>query len=197
MEGNDQLNEIALCCAPKESGCLSVAKPISICYKSFVKLTTHQARELYLYGPPGGDRIVDVNELVRHSGASRRAISEHLPKWREESLQLAQNRTNQLPAFALRDQAFMDHRRDVEFLRLEVDRIKSHLRSLSPADPTYLAVNRALLSTERQWAKMSGVQAAIDAMAARMKEQEKKREEIPNTIPVEAEQSGAGVFRLK
>jgi hypothetical protein len=162
-----------------------------------MKLTTHQARELYLYGPPGGERVTCVNELVKLSKASKRAISEHLPKWREESLQLAQNRTEQLSGFSLREQAFMDHARDVDFLRSEVERLKKHLRSLSPASDEYPAASHALLSTERQWAKMSGMQAAMDAAAARMKEQEKRREAIPEAIPVEAEQVGVGVFRLK
>jgi hypothetical protein len=140
-----------------------------------VKLTTHQARELFLYGPAGGDRITCVNELVRLSGASERAIREHLPKWRVESLEMAQSRTESLSGFSLREQAFEDHRRDVDFLRSEVERLKKHLRTIPPSHEKYPAVLRNLLTTEKQWAAMSGIQAAIDAAAARMKEDSRQQ----------------------
>jgi hypothetical protein len=135
-----------------------------------VKLTTHQARELFLYGPAGGERVTCVNELVRLSGASERAIRQHLPGWREDSLELAQSRTELLSGFSLRERAFEDHRRDVDFLRSEVERLKKHLLTMPPSHDKYSAILRNLLTTEKQWAAMSGIQAAIDAVAVKMKE---------------------------
>ena len=163
-----------------------------------MKLTTCHARELYLYGTPVGERITSVPELVKLTGAGERTIRDHLANWREESLELAENRLNLQPAIALREQAFKDHKRDVDFLRSEVERLKTHLRTLSPADDSYPSLNRALLSTERQWAGMSGIQAAIDAAAAGMKEQERQQvkgeREVKPPAPSPAT-VGGGVFR--
>jgi hypothetical protein len=140
-----------------------------------MKLTTSHARELFLFGPAGGDRITSVNELVSRSGASERAIRAHLPEWRKESLELAQNRTELLSGFSLREQAFVDHRRDVDFLRSEVERLKKHLLTIPPSHDKYPAVLRNLLTAEKQWAAMSGIQAAIDAVAVKMKEDSRQQ----------------------
>jgi hypothetical protein len=74
---------------------------------------------------------------------------------------------------SLSTSALESHKLDVDFLRSEVDRLKLHLRSLSPGDESYATINRALLATNQKWASLSGVMAALDAASARLKEKEK------------------------
>lgn len=140
---------------------------------SMAKLSTEIARELFLYGPSGGKRVTSVKALSTASGASERAIYEHLPSWRRESEELAVNSSESGLVLSLSTSALEAHKRDVEFLRCEVDRLKLHLRSLSVGDESYSNISRALLATERQWASISGVMAALEAAAARLKEKER------------------------
>ena len=138
-----------------------------------MKLSTEVARELFLYGPAGGNRVTAVAELVRLSGASERVIYQHLPGWRRKSEELAANCRESGLVLSLSTAALDAHKADCEFLREEVDRLKRHLRSLSPASETYPAISRAMMATERQWATMAGVLAALDAAGARLKEKER------------------------
>ncbi len=138
-----------------------------------MKLSTGIARELFLYGPAGGRRVTSVAELARQSGASVRAIEYHMPEWKRESGELAAACGESGFRLALSTGALEAHRSDCDFLRGEVDRLKVHLRSLSPASESYAAVSRSLLAMERQWAAMSGVSAALDAAGARLKEKER------------------------
>ena len=134
------------------------------------KISTQIARELFLYGPPGGKRITNVKELVRLSGASERAIYAHMPQWKRESEELAASGRESGLALCLRTCDLDNHKSDCEFLRSEVDRLKLYLKTLPVSDETYPTISRAMLTTEKQWAAMSGVLAALDAAACAMKE---------------------------
>jgi hypothetical protein len=165
-----------------------------------MKLATEIARELFLYGPAGGRRVTAVAELVRLSGASERTIYEHLPAWRRESEELAASCKESGLVLSLSSSALDAHKADCDFLREEVERLKTHLRGLSPADESYPAVSRAMLATERQWAAMAGISAALDAAAARLKERERleARAEAAGARmpprPVEEKPRSLGVF---
>lgn len=143
-----------------------------------MKLSTEIARELFLYGPAGGKRVTSVKELVRQSGASERAVHEHMPTWKRESEQLAVNGKESGFVLALSTSALEAHKSDCEFLRHEVDRLKKQLARLHPSDESYCTLSRAMLATERQWATMSGVMAALDAAGSRMKEKERLEAKI-------------------
>lgn len=150
-----------------------IERPCVKCWNSSMKLATEIARELFLYGPAGGLRVTSVAELVRQSGAAERTIREHLPGWRRESEELAASSRESGLVLSLSTAALDAHKADCDFLRQEVDRLKLHLRALSPAAESYAAVSRAMLATERQWAAMAGVSAALEAAGARLKEKER------------------------
>lgn len=164
------------------------------------KLSSEIARELFLYGPAGGKRVTSVKALSTASGASERAIYEHLPSWRRESEELAASGKESGFVLSLSTSALEAHKSDVDFLRREVDRLKLHLRLLSPGDENYPTINRALIATQRQWSEMSGVNSAMTAAAARMKETEKlaAKAEMRNAIPTQdaspAPNRRSGVF---
>lgn len=152
------------------------------------KLSTEIARELFMYGPAGGKRVTSVKELVRLSGASERAIHAHMPDWKRESEELASCGKESGLVLSLSTSALESHKKDVEFMRSEVDRLKTHLAGLSPTDETYCTVSRAMLSTQRQWCNISGVASALDAASARMKETEKlaakaEARQVPEVLP--------------
>jgi hypothetical protein len=125
----------------------------------------------------------------------------HMAKWRDESLEIARSRTAMLAGFSLKEQAFADHNRDVDFLRSEVERLKTHVRSLSPSSESYQSALRNLLSVDRQWTAMSGVLAAMTAAGVRMNEEAKlaaKGEGELETPKIEAVSHVAGgVFRRR
>ena len=164
------------------------------------KLSTEIARELFLYGPAGGKRVTSVKELVRQSGASERAIHAHMPDWKRESEELAASGKESGFALCLSTSALESHKKDVEFIRSEVDRLKTHLAGLSPMDESYCTVSRAMLATQRQWANLSGVASALDAASARMKEKEKlaakeEAKRLPEVFPKPVPQPlRSGVF---
>ena len=146
------------------------------CYPpAMAKLSTEIARELFLYGPAGGKRITSVKQLAKESGASERAIHEHMPQWKKQSEELAINSRETGLVLSLSTSALASHKSDCEFLRTETDRLKLYLRSLPISDPFYATVSRAMLATEKQWAAMSGVLAALDAAGAALKDTAKAK----------------------
>jgi hypothetical protein len=158
------------------------------------KLSTEVARELFLYGPAGGKRITCVKELVRLSGAAERTIHAHMPQWKIQSAELAASGRETGLAITLSTSALESHKKDVEFMRSEVDRLKIHLRSLSPSDETYCAVSRALIATERQWLAFSGVGAMLEAAACAMKETAKLKAKSESAgKPAEIEEAVDGI----
>lgn len=157
-----------------------------MCWYSSMNLPTEVARQLFLYGPSGGKRVTSVSELARQSGASQRAIYEHLPRWRRESEELAINSNESGLVLRLSSAALEAHKSDCDFLRREVNRLKRFLRGISPADEGYPAASRSLVAMQKQWAAMSGVQAALDAAGARLRDKERaegKREMVGDSGP--------------
>lgn len=156
-----------------------------------MKHTTERARLLYLYGGDDGVRITCVRELESASNASQRTIREHLPTWRLQAQNMAENRLNSHSSLSLRPETLTNHANNVEFLSLELEKLKAKLRLLSPENEDYATIFRLYLSVEKQWRMGSGVQAVIDAGAYVIKAEAKAEAKASAAAKTEDEEESS------
>lgn len=135
-----------------------------------IQTSTKVARELFLYGGPDGRRVTKVQELIRLSGAGRRTITEHLPGWRRESEEMALRRSVPGGVLALSVEALDAHKSDIAILRSEIDRVSAYLQGLETDSCDYAQTAKLLTTLQARWSKASGVDGAISAAEARLKE---------------------------
>ncbi|HWB01616.1 MAG TPA: hypothetical protein VG796_01245 [Verrucomicrobiales bacterium] len=140
-----------------------------------MKLGTDAAKTAYLFGEGDGRRVTNTRRLAEIGGVHESTIKRWLPTWKKEASELVRFSPECKLGISLNEGTLEQHRSDVVFLREQVDRLKRIVKSLPATDERYYVACRSLLATERQWAAMSGVIAALDAAAARLKDAERAR----------------------
>lgn len=140
-----------------------------------MKLGTDAARTAYLFGEGDGRRVTNTQKLAEIGGVHESTIKRWLPEWKKEASELMRFSPDCKLGISLHEGTLEQHKSDVAFLREQVDHLKRVLKNLPATDELYHTVCRSLLAAERQWAAMSGVIAALDAAAARLKDSERAK----------------------